>query len=342
PKVNTLQNSLKYFILFFSSNGTFINQEKIGRDKSQVLNNNDEISLSVTKNKAYIYQELGKTSEEQKNLPDDFKAKYTISKIIGRGACGEVHLCFAKGTCQRFAVKVINKKQFSVNTPSTKEEVDILKSLSHPTIICIVDVFETPDSLYIVLELVEGGELFDRVKKEKRLEEPSVKLLFYQMLTAVKYLHDKNVTHRDLKPENVLLASDKSDTLIKITDFGLSKMVGEQSLMKTLCGTPSYLAPEVLSSAGVGGYSKAVDCWSLGVILFVCLAGYPPFSEEIKPYTLTQQICKGLFKFHKQYWDPVSKDAKDLVTKLLNVDPSKRLTVEKALQHPWMKVRQQI
>jgi len=183
---------------------------------------------------------------------------------------------------------------------------------------------------------VEGGELFDRVVSVTRFEEPIAKLLFYQMLVAVKYLHEQGITHRDLKPENVLLCSEKNETVIKITDFGLSKVVGEQSLMKTLCGTPSYLAPEVLLTAGTGGYSKAVDLWSLGVILFICLGGYPPFSEEIKKHTLNEQIIKGLYTFPKTYWKAVSPKAIDLIKKLLTVDPKKRISVEEALQHPWI------
>lgn len=169
-----------------------------------------------------------------------------------------------------------------------------------------------------------------------RFEEPIAKLLFYQMLVAVKYLHEQGITHRDLKPENVLLSSEKNETVIKITDFGLSKVVGEQSLMQTLCGTPSYLAPEVLLTCGTGGYSKAVDLWSLGVILFICLAGYPPFSEQITKHTLHEQIVKGLYSFPKQYWKTVSPQAIDLVKKLLTVDPNKRITVDEALQHPWI------
>jgi serine/threonine-protein kinase Chk2 len=157
------------------------------------------------------------------------------------------------------------------------------------------------------------------------------------MLEAVKYLHEKGITHRDLKPENILLSCDDNDTLIKVTDFGLSKIVGEQSLMQTLCGTPSYLAPEVIKSAGLGGYDKAVDCWSMGVILYIMLGGYPPFSDEIKEYTLQDQICNGRYSFPKEYWNDVSKDAIDLITKLLTIDSQKRITTAEALNHPWMK-----
>jgi len=326
------------FITDLSSNGTFVNGEKVGRNNTHPVKNNDEISLSLKKHKAYVFQNISQADEEFQSLPEDLRTKYVLSRAIGRGACGEVRLAFSRGTCQKYAVKVISKKKFSVGPrqAALRDEVEILKRLHHPCVIRIEDVYETDEFLYIVLELVEGGELFDRVVSVVRFEEPIAKLLFYQMLVAVKYLHEQGITHRDLKPENVLLSSEKNETVIKITDFGLSKVVGEQSLMQTLCGTPSYLAPEVLLTCGTGGYSKAVDLWSLGVILFICLAGYPPFSEEIKKYTLHEQIVKGIYSFPKEYWKTVSPQAIDLVKKLLTVDPKKRITVDEALQHPWI------
>lgn len=183
---------------------------------------------------------------------------------------------------------------------------------------------------------MEGGELFDRVVGNKRLKEATCKLYFYQMLVAVQYLHENGIIHRDLKPENVLLSSQEEDCLIKITDFGQSKILGETSLMRTLCGTPTYLAPEVLVSNGTAGYSRAVDCWSLGVILFICLSGYPPFSEHKTQVSLKDQITSGKYNFIPEVWTDVSEEALDLVKKLLVVDPKARLTTEEALNHPWL------
>uniref|UniRef100_A0A8C0RTH0 non-specific serine/threonine protein kinase n=1 Tax=Canis lupus familiaris TaxID=9615 RepID=A0A8C0RTH0_CANLF len=150
------------------------------------------------------------------------------------------------------------------------------------------------------------------------------------------YLHENGIIHRDLKPENVLLSSQKEDCLIKITDFGQSKILGETSLMRTLCGTPTYLAPEVLNSFGTAGYNRAVDCWSLGVILFICLSGYPPFSEHKTQVPLKDQITSGKFNFIPEVWAEVSEKALDLVKKLLMVDPKVRFTTEEALRHPWL------
>lgn len=330
-----------FFVEDKSSNGTFVNGEKLGRGKKQVLNNNDEIALSLPKNKAYVFMDT--SDSDQSHLPEDLRQKYIMSKMLGRGACGQVKLAFEKGTCRKVAVKIIEKKTFSIGGTMTRnlektvmEEVRILKRLNHPCIIGIEDVFDTPEVLYIVLELVEGGELFDRVVSQGKLDEATAKLYFYQMITACKYLHENGITHRDLKPENLLLMNDDKETILKVTDFGLSKFVGEQSLMKTLCGTPTYLAPEILTSMGMGGYTKAVDCWSLGVILYICLAGYPPFSEEIKAMRLEQQIKRGYYSFPNKYWGSVSENAIDMVKKLLTVDPKRRLTTKQAMSHPWL------
>ncbi|XP_019859468.1 PREDICTED: serine/threonine-protein kinase Chk2-like, partial [Amphimedon queenslandica] len=338
----TDSNQFVVFLQDKSSNGTFINGDKIGKNKTHILNNDDEISLSVKNNKVFVFNDRS-VSEQNNNLPEEFKDKYTMSKQIGKGACGIVKLAFHRETCKGYAIKIISKKMFSVGPHlgrAAMEEVKIIKALQHPCIIRVEDLYESTDSLYIVLELVEGGELFDRVILNGKFNDKVGKLLFYQMVVAVKYLHDKGITHRDLKPENILLSSTDEETLIKVTDFGLSKFVGEQSLMKTLCGTPSYLAPEVIKSAGLGGYSKAVDCWSLGVILYIMLGGYPPFSDEIREHSLHDQICQGIYSFPPAYWNGVSKDGNPMLLHLCfkqSLDSSKRWTTAQALEHTWLK-----
>ncbi|CAG5133375.1 unnamed protein product [Candidula unifasciata] len=330
------------FLEDLSSNGTFVNGDKVGKGKRHVLNNNDEISLAVKQNKAYVFMDLN--ASEDSHLPKELVEKYTLTRVLGRGACGEVRLAFAKGSCEKFACKIISKKKFSVGgktpvnlTSQVMGEVNILKALKHPCIIRIEDVVDTPEMLYIVLELVEGGELFDKVVAIDKYDEATGKLLFFQMATAIKYLHDQGITHRDLKPENILLATDDLETLIKVTDFGLSKFVDAGSMMKTFCGTPTYLAPEILLTAGSGTYTKAIDCWSLGVILFIMLSGYPPFSDERKDMDLPKQIMGGHFSFPKQYWSEVSDTAVDLIKQMMIVDPKKRITFADVLNHPWLK-----
>ncbi|XP_048742373.1 serine/threonine-protein kinase Chk2-like [Ostrea edulis] len=325
-----------------SSNGTFINGEKVGKGNKQALKNNDEIALALKKNKAYMYLDL--SMDEDGTLPQLIRDKYTLGRTLGKGACGEVKIAFSKGACERFAVKIISKKKFTVGgnnqvnlSQQVMNEVNLLKALKHPCIIKIEDVVDTPDVLYIILELVDGGELFDKVVSIGQYDEPTAKLIFYQMVCAVKYLHDEGITHRDLKPENILLATEENESLIKVTDFGLSKFVDAGSMMKTFCGTPSYLAPEILLTVGMGAYTKAIDCWSLGVILYICLAGYPPFSDEREDMSLDKQIKEGHYTFPTEYWKGISEPAIDLIKKLLTVDPKKRITLAEVVNHPWFK-----
>ncbi|MEJ1281902.1 checkpoint kinase 2 [Cricetulus griseus] len=335
------KNSYIVYIEDHSGNGTFVNTELIGKGKRLPLSNNSEIALSLCRNKVFVFFDL--TVDDQSVYPKELRDEYIMSKTLGSGACGEVKMAFERRTCKKVAIKIISKRKFALGSlreaadtaPSVETEIEILKKLNHPCIIQIKDVFDA-DDYYIVLELMEGGELFDRVVGNKRLKEATCKLYFYQMLLAVQYLHENGIIHRDLKPENVLLSSQEEDCLIKITDFGQSKILGETSLMRTLCGTPTYLAPEVLVSNGTAGYSRAVDCWSLGVILFICLSGYPPFSEHKTQVSLKDQITSGKYNFIPEVWTDISEKALDLVKKLLVVDPKARFTTEEALRHPWL------
>uniref|UniRef100_H2ZRX2 non-specific serine/threonine protein kinase n=1 Tax=Latimeria chalumnae TaxID=7897 RepID=H2ZRX2_LATCH len=256
-----------------SANGTYLDRELIGKGKKLPLRNNAEVALSLASNKVFVFFDL--TVDDQSIYPKEFQDKYIMSRTLGCGVCGEVKLAFEKSTCRKVAVKIISKHKFFMSAGEGEtvlqvdSEIEIMKKLNHPCIIKTVDFFDFEESYYVILELMEGGDLFERITSNRRLTESTAKLYFYQMLLAVQYLHDHGITHRDLKPENVLLSSTSENCLIKITDFGQSKILGETSLMKTLCGTPTYLAPEVLKGSGTTGYSKVVDCWSLGVMLFV-------------------------------------------------------------------------
>uniref|UniRef100_A0A8C9PNR8 Serine/threonine-protein kinase Chk2 n=1 Tax=Spermophilus dauricus TaxID=99837 RepID=A0A8C9PNR8_SPEDA len=336
------KNSYIAYLEDHSGNGTFVNTELslVVEGKRRPLSNNSEIALSLCRNKVFVFLDL--TVDDQSVYPKELRDEYIMSKTLGSGACGEVKLAFERKTCKKVAIKIISKRKFAIGSSreadpalNVETEIEILKKLNHPCIIKIKNFFDAED-YYIVLELMEGGELFDRVVGNKRLKEATCKLYFYQMLLAVQYLHENGIIHRDLKPENVLLSSQEEDCLIKITDFGQSKILGETSLMRTLCGTPTYLAPEVLLSIGTAGYNRAVDCWSLGVILFICLSGYPPFSEHKTQVSLKDQITSGKYNFIPEVWADVSEKALDLVKKLLVVDPKARFTTEEALSHPWL------
>ncbi|CAH8587992.1 unnamed protein product [Schistosoma curassoni] len=338
--LESTSNNPLVFIHDLSSNGTFVNGSKIGRGKKQPLNNNDEISVSLKNLKCFIFSE---SSSARALYPAEVTDKYTVSKHIGRGAYGEVRLIFDKEYCEKYAMKIVQKKHFSLaskfgkpSTSSIASEVDILTRLNHPCIIQIYDVIDTTEAMYMVLELVEGGELFNRIVDLGQLNESDSKFLFLQMVIAVKYLHDHGITHRDLKPENILLTSKANRCLIKVTDFGVSKLVDEGTMLRTFCGTPDYLAPEVLKTAGCGTYTCVIDVWSLGVILYICLVGYPPFTKQRQDFDLETQIINGLYDFPKMFWHGISEEAINLIKHMLVVNPVNRSSIYDVLEDPWL------
>ncbi|GAB6027961.1 Checkpoint kinase 2 [Chamberlinius hualienensis] len=322
-----------------SRNGTYINGNKIGCGKKQVLKSNDEIALSSPKFKTFIYVALNNSDEE--DVDKLVLERYTVCKVLGSGTYGTVRLAFERGTCKKFAIKIIQKYHFGLTNSSQSQvmnEVNLLKTVNHPCIINIEEVIDTKDTLYIVFNLIEGGDLCDRISNRGQLKESSAQIILYQLLLAIQYLHSQGICHRDLKPENILLCSDDEETLIKVTDFGVSKYVDGNTMLKTFCGTPNYLAPEVIGANGGSRYTNAVDCWSIGVILYCCLVGYHPFSEEIdRNKSLQSQICSGKYDFPNKYWKNISDEAKDLVKGFLKVVPEERLSIDDALNHKWFK-----
>ncbi|XP_067010659.2 serine/threonine-protein kinase Chk2 [Anabrus simplex] len=329
------------FLEDLSFNGTHVNGNLVGKGKKIALKNNDQISLAFPHYKVFIFMDPSKYDGQ--NYPPEIMQSFFVCNVLGTGACGEVRIAFDKKTCKQYAIKIISKKAYltngtknHVNDPDKMmNEVIILKALRHPNIIRIYDVVDTPNKLFIVLELMEGGELFDRIKASSQLEESEAKLIFYQIVRAVQYLHAQGIVHRDLKPENVLLASDKKDTLVKISDFGLSKFFSSQSILTTYCGTPMYVAPEILETKGRGVYTNQVDVWSLGVILYCCLSGLTPFSDNYMGLTLAEQIRSGTYTFPHRQWKDVSWEAVDLIKKMMRVDPKRRITINKISCHPW-------
>jgi len=326
-----------------SSNGTFVNGHKIGKGKSRLLEHNSTISLTHPKQRQYVY--MSTSQDYSRNYPAELSKKYIVSRDLGSGVCGVVRLGFERDGNQekprRVAIKSMDKKKLPLNKGAASDvmnEVKILRSIDHPCVIQLLDVIDTENVLYIILELADGGELFDKILEKIKFSEKEAKIHFYQMLSAVQYLHQHNIAHRDLKPENILLSNDDTNPLIKISDMGLSKLVDHTTFLQTFCGTPQYLAPEVLISRvrGDGSYGFEVDMWALGVILYILLSGCPPFSPERTDKSLIRQVCDGDYSFPKSKWASVDESAIDLVEKLMTVDISKRLTAEKALNHPWL------
>jgi len=263
----------------------------------------------------------------------------TFVRLLARETFAVVKLAINKGTGERVAVKIIDKKKCFTPSSTRKDaimgEVNILKKLNHPNIINIIEVFDTEKTLYLVLELVEGGDLATDLMREGHYSEQKTRDVMRQMLDAVLYLHNQDIAHRDLKPENILLKS-ADPVVIKLSDFGLSRVIGDGSFMKTMCGTPQFLAPEIITSGGVDGYGKEVDMWSVGAICYMLLCGYCPFSEG-KSTSIFDQIKKGLVEFPDAEWNGISPAAKDIIKKLLTVSPAKRYTAQQCIGHPWMK-----
>jgi calcium/calmodulin-dependent protein kinase I len=261
--------------------------------------------------------------------------EYEIGETLGTGHFSKVKLGINRQTGEKVAIKIINKPTGS-KIAMLKTEVDIMTRTEHPNVVKLHKVHETPTVLYLVMEILTGGELFDRIVAKGHYSEADARKLSITMLNAVLYLHKQGIAHRDLKPENLLLKDTTEDAVIKITDFGLSKIFADDAagevVMKTACGTPGYVAPEVLTHEN---YTSQVDLWSIGVIVYILLCGFPPFYGD-NDAQMFRKIKAGTYKFLSPYWDPISPDAKDFVSKLLVVDPKKRLNCEDALKHKWL------
>ncbi|KAK9818047.1 hypothetical protein WJX72_006277 [[Myrmecia] bisecta] len=282
-------------------------------------------------------------SRPTSKLRTDAKVRdiYKLGKTLGTGGFAIVKLATDKQTSEEYACKIMALPEESAkagDNENTREdifkEIDILVGLNHENVIFLKEYFEEGNKVYLITELLTGGELLDAVLERGSYNEADARYCFVQLLRGIEYLHTKNVVHRDLKLENLLLATPDDITKIKIADFGLAKKAAE-SAMDTICGTPQYVAPEVIQ--GIPGliYNAAVDLWSAGVVLFILLGGYPPFYDESEP-ALFEQIRKGHYTFDDPVWDTITEPAKDLIRKLLAVDPRKRLTASQALKHKWI------
>uniref|UniRef100_A0A4W3GUT8 Calcium/calmodulin-dependent protein kinase type IV n=1 Tax=Callorhinchus milii TaxID=7868 RepID=A0A4W3GUT8_CALMI len=255
---------------------------------------------------------------------------YTVGQELGRGATSVVYRCQEKQTQKPYAAKILQK---TIDKKIVRTEIGVLLRLSHPNIIKLKEIFETPAVIILVLELVTGGELFDRIVEKGYYSERDAAHAVNQILEAVEYLHENGVVHRDLKPENLLYADLSPNAALKIADFGLSKIVNEQVTMKTVCGTPGYCAPEILRGCA---YGPGVDMWSVGVITYILLCGFEPFFDARGDQYMYSRILNCDYEFVSPWWDDVSVNAKDLVRKLIVQDPQQRLSVHQALQHPWV------
>ncbi|KAJ8268151.1 hypothetical protein COCON_G00133230 [Conger conger] len=258
---------------------------------------------------------------------------YEIGRVIGDGNFAVVRECRLRNSDTCYAMKIIDREKVKGKEQMIRNEISIIRSLSHPHVVRLLRDYEIEGQIYLLMELVQGGDLFDAITESVKFNEHHTSLMVRDICKALEYIHSKNIVHRDLKPENLLVQCnpDGSSTL-KLADFGLAMVVTEPIF--TVCGTPTYVAPEILSEKG---YGLPVDMWATGVILYILLCGFPPFrSQEKDQDELFELIQQGEYEFLPPYWDSISDGAKGLIRGLLLVDPGTRLRAEQVLHHPWV------
>lgn len=278
--------------------------------------------------------EMESEEEEEEEMVDDepvgprLEDFYVIGKEIGKGAFSIVREGVNKTTGKKVAIKSIRAK--FIKNKLLMREIEIMKKVgNHPNILKLFEVFETKQYLYLVLELVTGGELFDQIVARGEYSEKDASNIVRQIISAVAHLHDNGIAHRDLKPQNLLCAGVDGDD-IRMADFGLSKMFDNGEYLETCCGSPEYVAPEVLECKP---YDKACDLWSVGVITYVLLTGCFPFWDKNNA-VLYEKIRR--VEYGWPTGSEISAEAKDLIRHLIEKQPEKRFTAEQALQHPWV------
>jgi serine/threonine protein kinase len=254
--------------------------------------------------------------------------KYELGRLLGTGNFSKVRLGTDTTNGEVYAIKIVDKHQLAKERleDQLKREIAVLKILRHTHVAAMKEVLQTTRHIYIVLELVSGGDLFDSIVQHQRFEEPKARKYFQQIILGVKYCHMQGIAHRDLKPENIML--DGQD-VIKIADFGLANLTTTTGdLMQTVCGTPNYVAPEVIRDRGYDGF--VADVWSCGIILYVMMSGHQAFDDS-NVKALFNKIERGEYRMSRHF----TEGAKDLISKILIVDPTKRLTLNQIIQHPW-------
>ncbi|BFG29963.1 hypothetical protein CerSpe_162360 [Prunus speciosa] len=264
----------------------------------------------------------------------DISVQYDLGRELGRGEFGITYLCTEASSGEKFACKSISKKKLrtAVDIEDVRREVEIMRHLPpHPNIVTLKDTYEDEEAVHIVMELCEGGELFDRIVARGHYTERAAASVMRTIVEVVQMCHKHGVMHRDLKPENFLFANKKETASLKAIDFGLSVFFKPDEQFNEIVGSPYYMAPEVLKR----NYGPEVDIWSAGVILYILLCGVPPFWAETEQ-GVAQAIIRSVIDFKRDPWPRVSDNAKDLVKKMLDPDPKKRLTAQGVLDHPWI------
>ncbi|EPQ57134.1 Pkinase-domain-containing protein, partial [Gloeophyllum trabeum ATCC 11539] len=334
-----------------SSNGTFINGARIGKGQYGILREGNEIAFGTPhpqENAMEDYRFLFRLTAGGPPVTGFYK-EYDVGQQLGKGTFASVYKAIHKETGQWYAVKIIDLSKVRKPTeadangkPKSKtstfgREIMILESLQHPNICQLKEAFFQTEikTINLVLELVEGGDLLDYILKRGGVVEAEAQHLAYQICDALAYIHSRGIAHRDLKPENVLLTKD-SPPVVKVADFGLAKAVDSLTMLRTMCGTPSYLAPEVVTqTSSKEGYDQIVDSWSVGVIVFSMLTNTSPFLENSK-LELMPRIVQRSIDWYTLENCGASPYAVQFVRRLLETDPSRRMTLDQARFDPWL------
>ncbi|KAL9260502.1 Calcium-dependent protein kinase 8-like protein [Drosera capensis] len=264
----------------------------------------------------------------------DINALYDLGRELGKGEFGITYLATELTTGERHACKSISKMKLrtDVDIEDVRREVEIMKHLpKHPNIVTLKDTYEDDEAVHIVMELCEGGELFDRIVARGHYTERAAAAVMKTIVEVVQMCHAHGVIHRDLKPENFLFANKKENSPLKAIDFGLSVFFKPGERFNEIVGSPYYMAPEVLKR----NYGPETDVWSAGVILYILLCGVPPFWAESEQ-GVAQAIIRSIIDFKRDPWPNVSDNAKDLVRRMLDPDPKRRLAAQEVLEHPWL------
>jgi len=271
------------------------------------------------------------------NLPtkSKFHDEYELLGKIRSGSCATVHECKHRGTGEMFAVKIVRRAKLR---PSDDElvlnEVSIMQSLSRyeKYVVQVLDFYEEEEFFYLVRDFMSGGNVFDRILKKSKYTEENAKELTKSLLTAVQCMHEAGIAHRDLKPHNLLFRSEDGDSLIKVAGFGFARRVHTPQSLTSRCGSPTFVAPEILKNIP---HDESCDLWSVGVIIYLLLVGYPPFVKETQ-VELFKQIRTCDWKFYEKDWEHISPDARELIENLLVVDPEQRWTTGQSLKCSWL------
>lgn len=338
-------NTTTVSVVDFSTNGTYVNGVRLGRGRHSMLNHGDELSLGVP---------VGLTNEEDFRFifrsritaierGGGIHAQYSFGTTLGTGSFATVRRAICKCTGQHYAVKIIAKSKL-VNNPKTllmlDRELSILRDLKHFNITKIKEYYQDESTLFIVMELVEGGDLLDRIINSgaNGLGEEMARELTAEMVDAIQYTHRKKIMHRDLKPENVLLTAPTPEHphgRVKVADFGLAKSMVDGTYAKTMCGTPAYLAPEVVLN-GSQPYDFKVDCWSLGVIVWAMVTNTACFAEDDN-LSLIERFQNRWANWELLEGRGLSDDCIDFMQKMIVTDPHQRMSITDARHHPWLR-----